>query len=273
MKSRKNLLESLRDNSIIKSFPITNNFQCILQCSKYPICSMAIVDISVCKIYIKNEFKHSNIIYSSTSTIYSKDSDDNINQYLIHYWPFNGNYDDVISNANLFNGSNDELVTDRFGRPSSSLYLNYGSLQGPSGHYIYGDFTLTTWVKVYALESCRRFLMLKSQIDGLITFSLTLNSSQPYFFHKNGNQVANMSLVIGKWQHLAWTNQGSTHSIYVDGMLAYNGPTTPITVKNRTNVYFGTDQAHFVRAEFDDIKIFNRSLSQIEIARSSLIYL
>ena len=82
-----------------------------------------------------------------------------------------------------------------------------------------------------------------------------------------------MSLVIGKWQHLAWTNQGSTHSIYVDGMLAYNGPTTPITVKNRTNVYFGTDQAHFVRAEFDDIKIFNRSLSQIEIARSSLIYL
>ena len=262
---------------MIKSFTVHNYLQCISECSKNSICSIAIIDSFNCKIYKYIEITDSNTIYSLTSSIYLKKEIKDVNssaqmtsKYLIHYWPFNGNYDDVISNANLFNGINDELVVDRFGRSNSSLYLNYGQLQAPNGVYIYGDFTLTTWVKMYTLEGLRTFFMLRLPIAKQIFFSLsTATELQPYFTYKNGNQMANASLIVGKWQHLAFTNQETLHSIYIDGFLVYSGLTTSIDDQNRASIYFGTDLTYFVRAEFDDIKIYNKSLTQNEIVQSS----
>ena len=125
---------------------------------------------------------------------------------MIHYWPFIGNYNDAISNANLFNGKNDSLILDRFNRTNSSLYLNYGYLQVPNGYYIYGDFTLTTWVKMYTLEPGRRFFRMISSNENTILFSLTLNQGTgPYLFYNGMNYAANISLVIENWQHLAFT--------------------------------------------------------------------
>jgi hypothetical protein len=59
---------------------------------------------------------------------------------------------------------------------------------------------------------------------------------------------------------LAFANQESTHSIYIDGIIVYSGPETPIIVQNHSSVYFGTNQTYFVRAEFDDIKILKKLL-------------
>ena len=133
-----------------------------MSCKTNNFCSVAIIDSSICNIFSIFKVTDSNTIYSPTATIYVKNSNDEINNYLTHYWPFNGDYKDVISNAHLYNGMNDSLVTDRFDRPNSSLYLNYGSLQAPGGNYIYGDFTLTTWVKMFTLEPFRRFFILKN---------------------------------------------------------------------------------------------------------------
>ncbi len=83
---------------------------------------MAIVDYLVCSIFIKVQITDSNTIYSPTATIYVKNANDQLNQYLIHYWPFNENYFDIISNLHLYNGINDALVTDRFGRPSIFIF-------------------------------------------------------------------------------------------------------------------------------------------------------
>ena len=264
------MIESLRQISLIKSFRVNLNLQCISDCSDNFLCSMAIVDSKTCNVYNRIQITNlMNLTDSFTSTIYVKYS---YNQYLIHYWPFNGNYYDIISNANLFNGLNNALVTDRYGRPSSSLYLNYGSLQAPNGAYIYGDFTLTTWVKMYALENARRLFIIPTSSGNNIFFSLTLNGSGPYYYYKNGDQAASSQLTIGKWQHLAFTIKGSTLSIYIDGILKYNGQTTPITNEYHTNVFLGYQIGHCPNAELDDVKIFNRSLTQTELIQSSLEY-
>ena len=158
--NNKDLKENLRQEFLLKSIKILDNLQCILACKTNILCSIAIVDTisSICNIYQLIHVNDTNTIYSFNSIIFVKNSYNPAYQYLTHYWPFNGDYREVVSNSHLSNGTNYGLVTDRFGRSKSSLYMNYGQLQGPSGYYIYGDFTLMSWVKMYALEQSRRFI-------------------------------------------------------------------------------------------------------------------
>ena len=264
------MIEVLRKNSLINSFKVLDNLQCILACTTSFLCTTAIVDSSICNVYSRIQITDSNTVYSPSGTIYIKNGYNQANNYLIHYWPFNGNYMNVITKAYLFNGKNYGLVKDRFGRLSSSLYLSKGQLQAPNDFYIYGDFTVTTWVKMYMLEGLIRFLTLSTPSCGVI-ISFTYNQNTgPYYRSLNGDQVANTSLTIGKWQHLAFTSKGSNLSIYIDAILVYTGVTTPIGFGNQLNVFFGTDGHIWTKAELDDIKIFNKSLSQTEIVQSSL---
>ena len=241
-----------------------------MSCKTNNFCSVATVDSSICNIFSIFKVTDSNTIYSPTATIYVKNANDEINNYLTHYWPFNGDYKDVVSNAHLYNGMNDSLVTDRFGRPNSSLYLNYGSLQAPSGNYIYGDFTITTWVKMFTFESYRRFFAQKTpSTSSYIFFCFTGNGNgKPYYITNSGEKIGNTSLIIGKWQHLAFTIKGSILSIYIDGICIYNNLAVPFSVENFTHVYFGTEGIRYTNAEIDDIKIYNKSLTQTELVQS-----
>jgi hypothetical protein len=267
----KNIIESEGEKFLVRSFKINDNFQCILQCSNNFLCSIAILSFSVCNIYYKMKLNQTNVFDLNGSIIYIKTNDyDQLNEYLIHYWPFNGNYFDKISNANLFNGKNAFLVTDRFGKSSSSLYLNYGYLQAPSGIYLYTDFTLTTWVKIHNLEYNRKFFRFSRVNDSEgILFSLTYQpDSGPYYSYNGLKYQANKALTIGKWQHLAYTLSGSNLKIYINGVVIYNGITTPIEVENHLDVYIGLHaMSHLPKAEFDDIMIFNKSLTQNQISR------
>ena len=225
--------------------------------------------------YSTNDLKNSNLIYSYDSSIYAKSLNNNqINQYLIHYWPFNGNYLDVITNVSLVsNGQGkDSLAQDRFNRANYSLFLNYGYLITPAGffdYYIYGDYTLTTWVKINKLDFFARFLALDTPAGDVI-YSLTGSYCGPYLSFLNGDQTANSELVVDTWQHLAFTNKGTSFSIYIDGVLQYNGPTTRINFTPQSGFYLGSDGDHYVNASFDDIKIYNKSLNQAELIQSSL---
>ena len=145
-------------------------------------------------------------------------------------------------------------------------------MQAPDDYYIYGDFTLTAWFKMNSFAFYARFLtLIRSSSPSRIVFSLTYNASKPYYVYNNGGQISNTSISYERWQHLAFSNQGSTHSIYIDGVLVYSGVTTPIKYELNKPVWFGSiDGVNGVYAQFDDIKIFNKSLSQTEIIQSSL---
>ena len=173
----------------------------------------------------------------------------------------------------IYNPFKASLTTDRFGRNNSSLNLNYGYLRAQDGTYFYGDFTMTTWVKMYALNATRRFFRMVSPSGTLILFCLTFSANTgPFYAFSNGNQAANTSLTIGKWQHLAYTIKGTTLSIYIDGICVYTGFTSQIGPQLFNSVYFGSN-VNQPYADLDDVKIYNRSLTQSEIIQSSLINL
>ena len=259
----KNLIESTRKNSLINSFKALDNLHCILACSNNLLCTTAVVDSSICSIFNKVQITDSNTIYSPTATIFVKNGYNQANNYLIHYWPFNGNYMNVITKDYLFNGISNSLVKDRFGRPSSSLYLVSGCMRAPDDYYIYGDFTLTVWVKMFSAG--RLFRAYRPNYPSII-FTYHVG---PYY-HYYSDQYSNTSLTPGKWQHLAFTIKQTTLSIYIDGLVQYNGTTNIIIRQLDTLVFIGGDGINRANAEFDDIKIFSKSLSQTEIIQSSL---
>lgn len=271
--SNQNLNASSKENFLIQSFRIIiNDLQCIIKCSTLDLCSLAIIDDSICKIYIKNDLRESNLIYSTTSTIYVKTTYNQINKYLIYYWPLNGNYFELISKANLYNDLKVSFVTDRFNRLNSSIYLNYGRIYVPSGYYIYGDFTLTAWIKMYTLETFRRFFRLELSGGYSIMFSLSHNNAVnrgPYFYYYSNDVIANTSLTIGKWQHLAFAMKGSTLSIYIDGTCVSRSLTDTVGAPYVSAAYFGFASSNAPNMAIDDIKIYNISLSQNEIIQSS----
>ncbi len=87
--------------------------------------------------------------------------------------------------------------------------------------------------------------------------------------YNNGNLMSSVALKINKWQHLAVTVTGTQLKIYIDGKLTLTS--TVISAPKgimRTENYIGKSNWNGnenVNAELDDLKIFNRSLTQSEI--------
>ena len=162
------------------------------------------------------------------------------------------------------------LVDDRLYRQTSSLYLNSGFLSAPDGYYIYGDFTLIFWVKIITFNLNAAFLTIGENLN-VITFGLNANI-RPYCGIYGEFKLSNTSLNINQWQHLAYTMQGTTFSIYIDGRPVYNDTATRINYVLQSKVFFGGLNNN-LNGYLDDIRIFNKSLSQAEIISCSQIYL
>ncbi len=88
----------------------------------------------------------------------------------------------------------------------------------------------------------------------------------------NGNYHAttsNSALRIKKWDHFAFTLSGSVGSIYINGKLVGQSSQYPPRLYTRIYNYIGKDNSisnvAMINAELDDIKIFNKSLTNSEI--------
>ena len=76
------------------------------------------------------------------------------------------------------------------------------------------------------------------------------------------------SLSIGKWQHITFTVKSNVGYYYVNGEILFTGPVYNPRAISRTGNYIG--KSNFgaqsnPKAEIDDVKIFNKSLSKLEI--------
>ena len=206
----------------------------------------------------------------------------NLSKGLMNYWSFSNNYDDPIGKANLYNGVNHTLTMDRFGNPNSALNLVNGFLQVPPGVYFSGKFTFTAWVYMRSFGKNSRlfdfgngapmnnvFFAMCNSVDllpYLNVYSGTLNQDMVL---PRDMQVAKLNLFYKDWSHLAVQFDGGSFLFYLNGVLTgkRTGAMGPPNV-NRTLNYFGKSNwvaNSNVNAIFDEIRIFNRVLSQSEI--------
>jgi hypothetical protein len=78
-------------------------------------------------------------------------------------------------------------------------------------------------------------------------------------------QAATATLTNNVWTHFAWTYDGSTHTLYLNGVASSNS-TNGSNVGIDGNNYLARRQAgNYFHGDIDDVRIYDRALTSAEL--------
>lgn len=191
---------------------------------------------------------------------------------LVAYYPFNGNANDESGYGNhgtVF--GNTTFATDRFGNPSSSFYFNgstYIDCGDPSNNTldIGNNATINVWVNV-DLGNGGEII---GKYDDAGNKSWGLYYYWGYFiFHMENPGYAwfgpnQWQPVAYEWYNLCMVKEGPIYSFYVNSifMAAFVRPDVPDV---NAPLLIGKSDPNYFWEVLDDLRIYNRPLSQAEI--------
>jgi hypothetical protein len=190
---------------------------------------------------------------------------------LMNHWPMN-NLNDIVSNANLFDGTGYSFVPDRFGVANSTIYFNKGFLKVPEGIYFNGDFTITAWINVKSLGTYFRILDFgNGQYNDNVLLGFFENSARIYGEILIGQATVGSRVIapttsvinLNEWYHVAFTVIGTQGTLYINGIKAIDAavkaPSNIIRKSNFIGKSNWPDQN--ANAIYDDIKIYKGGMS------------
>ncbi|MCC6301658.1 MAG: DUF4038 domain-containing protein, partial [Gammaproteobacteria bacterium] len=129
------------------------------------------------------------------------------------------------------------------------------------------DFSLALWFRVGSLDD-EHFV---SQTDGTGTGRVWLAKDPRNGLYSNlGGRVTSSQFlpVLGQWHHAALTKSGTTLRLYVDGAL--RATSTGVAVEPANGILrLGSKKTgvdNFLNSLMDDVRIYNRALTDTEIA-------
>jgi len=206
---------------------------------------------------------------------------------LVCRYPFNGNAANVVSDdyQGLVNGA--VLTADRFGRARQAYYFNgegaYISL-GNGNPIKNNQGTMAAWIKSETRQhEYNGYIVVKGN-DAAVGGSYAIHTysqdgsaqkAQACTMTGAGGIVWAASLQQlmqeGKWHHVVGVIDGNKVSVYVDGKLAgsntFSGqiPETdrPLWIGGQARGGYG----YFFKGSIDDVAIYDRPLSEVEIKK------
>jgi hypothetical protein len=204
---------------------------------------------------------------------------------LVNYWPVFGStatpvYDMIT--GQVMTSTSPMRLTGRNAVASGAIGVRdintFWTL--PAANYFPGDFTIMGWVKTYACNDWGRFVDCTAtpQVsDDDVIFSLSLsNNCHPYFNIFYGpsdlGNIATASYTTPvdgvTWKHMAWTMASAAGVMYADGVVIASGSVFSPKNVTRSGCYVGKmawNGDFTANADFDEIKFFDRALSQAEV--------
>ena len=219
---------------------------------------------------------------------------------LVAYYPFNGNAVDASGNGNdgtvsightYFGAGTPVLTTDRFGNENNAYYFDKGgNIEIPYSTVLNPpSISLSWWIYMEEQENNDYMISL----DRWNCYKVNLQDINRVFFTTkvidgtdtiiNDKDHDGDGLLAEQWYHLAVSYGGGHMKFYIDGTLVKdwdNVPDAPIIniSNNPVNLTIGQDLptdvysddnpvewGGFFKGKIDDIKIYNRVLSDDEI--------
>ncbi|MCU0382181.1 MAG: LamG domain-containing protein [Chitinophagaceae bacterium] len=221
------------------------------------------------------------------------DPNASLKEGLVAYYPFNGNAND--ESGNNLHGSIVGSVTFSDNRyfeggkaaffPGAANYINV-----PDNSKLQLKEKMSIYVEFLPLEESAAMLVGKRNYGtGQQAWGLSINYNTPAQFSvikegrcSDNNSTSDWSygfsdnsetVKIGCWNYLVAVFDGGTQTIYLNGKRVLNQPGSGFTQMagcTGTDIRFGTwwsgDQVSF-RGKLDEIRIYNRVLSDSEIRR------
>ncbi|MEI7584470.1 LamG domain-containing protein [Runella sp.] len=200
----------------------------------------------------------------------------NLMSGLVAYFLFNSNIND--ESGTIRNGTNNgaTLTTDRFGIANKAYYFNGSSkITLPDNNLPFGnkDRTISMWV--YA--SIRQSNIHNGNPGHLLKYGVEGVEYQNCNIALWGDvlRVANWSSPpdidfsyahpVNKWFHLVVKIENSNQvKIFIDGVLQY---TSSVETWNTLTNGFLTIGEYFSQGKLDDIRIYNRALTDTEVSQ------
>lgn len=199
---------------------------------------------------------------------------------LVAYYPFNGNANDASGNGNNGTVFGATLTKDRFGE-SASAY-NFGQLEYIAGkdapQLDFGpqsSFSVFAWINFSGDVPGFQGIISKMYDDSNPTSGFQLGIFQNTVQVQMGPPPAltfNGSLTLndGKWHMVGLRRTGIIADIWIDGRpeAGVSNPTlVPQDMTCTNSLFLGVDRnlSRFFPGSIDDIRIYNRALSQTEV--------
>ena len=269
---------------LITSYQTNSALKCLGFCTKLSRCGYILLKKNENLCLICSDIAYNYLINSnqnSQNLVYKKNRKNpnfKLTNGLVNYWPFYQNYNDVIGAAHLYNPTSVQFVNDRNGISLSSVKLTNGFLKAPSGNYFGSfDFSVTVWANPTSLKAYDMLIDFgNGPINNNVIFTLTGQSlGKPEFLFLNigdyrPSTISSQNLNLNQWTHIAYVFSRPNGYIYFDGILK-------ATISNcnfypddivRTSNFVGSSNNPAdgsINSIIDELKIFNRSLSQSEI--------
>jgi hypothetical protein len=205
------------------------------------------------------------------------------------HYSFSNNLFDVSGNNNHITNGSGTFAVDRFGNENSALQLNgiNDSLAFPIEEFspISGDFTISVWYKTNSPQVMSLFSSHEFAGDTTDNFEVELNSNNLFYLEYNpsiwyqtymrwngtgnaGNSCAEGApgpFTKGEWCMMVAQREADTlrifrnHVLYVAGLDTYGGQLGD-AVDLVLSAY-----PHRFKGSIDDLRFYNRALSQQEI--------
>ena len=221
------------------------------------------------------------ITYSADSTFTTIKDPVDLVTGLVAYYPFNGNANDESGNANHGIVSNATLTNDRFGNLNNSYNFNgidnYITIPFSPKFNLDNSFSFSIWINPQNISLSQRIIDRSTggtSDDWMIDLSANPADIGKIRCIAGGAGSSNLSYsnpVITKeniWYLVNVTYDLKDIRFYINGILDKISPLTSSTPTSTNPVRIGVatvGNANFFNGKIDDIRIYNRALSQAEI--------
>ncbi len=204
---------------------------------------------------------------------------------LIAWFPFTGNANDSSGNSNhgIVNGAT--LTTDRFGNSNSAYSFNNNYILIPSSsNYAVTNFTISFWLSSTSTQTQVPLKKNTYSNSANEQFAFALNDLNPYgveFTCKYNNPTCTpgvgwnknekiKNILDGNYHHLVGVANGNQVQLWIDGVLVntITGSSSSVSSCFGGDIQVGRDWSSFpnyFKGKIDDIRIYNRALSDVEI--------
>ena len=225
-----------------------------------------------------------------------------LDEGLIAHYPFNGNANDESGNHYDLSVNGAVLSSNRFGESSKAYSFNGVSSYMTIPKLLKADslreFTISLWVKTEALKNqhilsffaspevqfCNHFLGFV-KVNGQFLLYDELVTAYDAWGCSMTNNYDTVDNVVGNWSHIVLVqrynveNSGTkkyNYPYYLNGKKLKPAPTTggsslanPMAIKFSLDGLIGCSPGHldFFSGSIDDVRIYNRALSEDEIIK------